>query len=182
MMETLSPRQLDQEGQSAFRAGRYVDAAAAFERAAAGFASSGDALNASEAANNRSVALLKAGDAAGALQAAAGTDAVFSAANDPKRQGMACANQAAALEALGKLDEALERYGFASELLRQAGEKEFRGLVLECITSLQLRTGKQLQALASMDAALEHKSRLTLKERLLQKLLQTPLGMLRRKE
>ncbi len=182
MNETLTPQQLDKEGQTAFRAGRFSEAAAAFERAVAGFTAAGDALGAAEAANNRSVALLKAGDAAGALQAATGTEAVFAAAGDPKRQGMACANQAAALEALNRPEEALEWYGRSSDLLKQAGEKEFRAIVLESITNLQLRTGKQLQALASMDAALENKPRLSFKDRLLKKLLKTPLDMLRRKE
>ena len=97
-METLSPRQLDQEGQREYQAGRYLEAAAVFERAAAGFTAAGDALQAAEAANNRSVALLKGGDAAGALKAAEGTDGIFAAARDLKRQGMACANQAAALQ------------------------------------------------------------------------------------
>jgi tetratricopeptide (TPR) repeat protein len=182
MSETLTPRQLDQEGQTAFRGGRYLEAAATFERAAVGFTTAGDVLAAAESANNRSVALLKFGDAAGALQAALGTESIFAAGHDLRRQGMACANQAAALEGLGRLEEALDRYGLASDLLKQAGEKESRAMVLECITSLQLRTGKQLQALASMEAALDHKPHLSLKDRLLRKLLQTPLGMLRRKE
>lgn len=182
MAETLTPQQLDREGQNAFRSGRYLEAAAAFERAAAGFTAAGDAPSAAEAANNRSVALLKGGDAAGALQAASGTEAVFAAENDSRREGMACANQAAAFEGLNRLEEALEWYGRSAELLKRAGEKELRAMVLENITSLQLRTGKQLQALASMDAALENKPRLSVKERFLKKLLKTPLDMLRRKE
>ncbi len=182
MSETLTPQQLSQEGQAAFRAGRYAEAAALFERAQAGSAALNDEPGAAEAANNRSVALLKAGDAAGALQAAQGTETVFAAIHDFKRQGMACANQAAALEGLNRLDEALECYERSAILLKQAGEKEFRAIVLESITSIQLRTGKQLQALASMDAALEDKPRLSVKERLLKKLLKTPLDMLRRKE
>jgi hypothetical protein len=46
---------------------------------------------------------------------------------------------------------------------------------------LQIRTGKQLQALASMDAALDNQKHLTLRERLLQKLLRLPMDMIRRR-
>ena len=49
-----------------------------------------------------------------------------------------------------------------------------RSYVLQAISALQLRTGKQLQAMASMDAALDNKGgKLSLKERLLRKLLNT---------
>jgi protein subunit release factor A len=85
------------------------------------------------------------------------------------------------LEALNRLKEALERYKNASNLLKQSGDKEMRAMVLANISSLQLRTGDQLQALASMDAALDHKKKLSLKERLLQKLLKVPFDFMNRK-
>jgi tetratricopeptide (TPR) repeat protein len=93
---------------------------------------------------------------------------------------MALANQAAALEGLGQLEAALERYTRAAEFLKQVGENEMRALVLKNISTLQLRTGKQLQALASMDAALDNQKRLSWRERMLQKLLRVPLDMLKR--
>jgi hypothetical protein len=55
-----------------------------------------------------------------------------------------------------------------------------RAVVLKSISSLQIRTGQQFQALASMDSALENQKYLTLREKLLQKLLRVPMNMLRR--
>lgn len=181
MTETLSPRDLITEGEKAYKAKRYADAAAAFEQAARAFQVAGMPAEAAEAANNSSVAHLQAGDAARALQLADGTDAVFAGAGDLRKQGMALANQAAALEATGQLKEALSRYQQSAEVLKQGGEKDLRGLVLQNISSLQLRTGNQLQALASMDSALDNKSKLSLKEKFLKKLLRVPFDMLDKK-
>ena len=181
MAETLTPQDLSAEGASAYAAKRYEEAAAAFERAALAFHATGDEVNAAEAANNASVASLLAGNPKKALQLADGTDQVFLSRGDVHRQGIALANQAAALEALNRLKEALERYKSASDLLKQSGDKEKRAMVLGIISSLQLRTGNQLQALASMDAALDQKKKLSLKERLLQKLLKVPFDFMNRK-
>jgi len=181
MAETVLAKDLMREGSTAYQAGRYPDAAAAFLQAARAFTTAGLKLDAAEASNNASVALLKAGDAAGALRSAEGTDQVFAEANDRSRQGMAVANQAAALEDLGQLDEALNRYTSSAELLKQSGDKELRAIVLKSISGLQIRTGKQLQALASMDAALDNQKHLSLRERLLQKLLRLPMDMIRRR-
>jgi tetratricopeptide (TPR) repeat protein len=180
MSETLDGKLLLAEGQKAFQTGKFTDAALAFVQAERAFRVGGLNVEAAEAANNASVAQLKAGDPAAALQSAEGTDTAFAAAGDIRKQGMAVANQAAALEGLGRLDEALERYTRAGELLKQCGEKELRAMVLKNISTLQLRTGKQLQALASMDAALDNQPKLSLRERLLHKLLRVPLDMLKR--
>ena len=181
MPETLTAKELIAEAQGAYKAKRYNDAAALFEQAARALQTSGDSLAAAEAANNSSVAFLQAGNAADALRLTEGTPAVFADTGDVRRQGMALANQAAALEGLHHLPQALETYQQASELLKQAGEKDLRALVLENISSLQLRTGNQLQALASMDTALDHKGKLSIRERLLKKLLRVPFDMLNRK-
>jgi tetratricopeptide (TPR) repeat protein len=181
MPVTLTPQDLMTEGKRAYQAGKYPEAAAAFTQASRALAAENLPQEAAEASNNASVAYLKAGDAAKALKAAEGTDLVFASVSDLRRQGMAVANQAAALDDLGRLDEALERYTQSSALLKQCGEKDLRSVVLKSISALQIRTGKQLQALASMDAALENQKRLSLRESLLQKLLRLPLDMLRRR-
>jgi tetratricopeptide (TPR) repeat protein len=181
MSEILAPEGLSREGSAAYQGGRFAEAAQLFEQAARGFDAAGQKANAAEARNNASVAFLKAGDAAEALRTVQGTVEVFEVEGDIRRQGMAFANLASALEGLGKLDEALERYEQSSALLRQIGEKEMRAVVLKSISALQIRTGKQFQALASMDSALENQPRLSLREKLLHKLLRIPLDMLKRR-
>ncbi|MCD4672897.1 MAG: hypothetical protein K8R77_09555 [Anaerolineaceae bacterium] len=168
-----SPKKLAKQAASAYESNDYTNAANLYETAGRLYQEAGDELMAAEMANNLSVTLLKMNDAEGALRVVEGTDVIFQDAGDVNRQAIAAANQAAAIEAQGRLDEALERYQQASDLLKQSGNRQMRSYVLQSISALQLRTGKQLQAMASMDTALEHKSKLSLKERLLRKLLNT---------
>ena len=181
MAEALRAQDLAKEGTAAYRSARFAEAAALFSQAAHAYASSGQALDCAEANNNASVAYLQAGDAVAALKSAEGSDQVFADAKDQRRQGMALGNQAAALEALNRLDEALNLYNQSAQLLKASGETEMRASVLKSISALQIRTGNQLQALASMDAALQNQKRLSLRERILQKLLRIPIDMLNRR-
>lgn len=181
MNETLSARDLSIEGEKAYKKGQYAGAAQSYTLAARSFLAAGQKLESAEASNNASVAFLQAGDPAAAYEAARGTDVIFAEAGDERRQGMALANQASALDSLGRLDEALEAYTRSADLLKRAGETELRAVVLKSISTLQIRTGKQLQALASMDAALENQKSLSLRERLLKNLLRLPLNMLNRR-
>jgi len=136
------PHQLAEEGKRAFAAGRYAEAATAFADASRDFALGGDALHAAEMDNNRSVALLKNNQPQQALDAAAGTDKIFESHADVTKQAMALGNQAAALEALKRLDEALPLYERAAELFDQAGEKDMRSLVLKSVAAIRLKQGK----------------------------------------
>ena len=165
--------------QENYSAGSYSKAASLFQSAAQVYAEQGDELNAAEMRNNCSVALLKAGDASGALQAAIGTDAIFSAANDARRQALSLGNLAAAYEALGDVPQAIKFYRLSSDLLKDTGDRELRSFVLGSLSALQLKNGEQLQSLASMQAALDNKPKLSLKERLLKKLIQAPFRMLK---
>jgi hypothetical protein len=93
---------------------------------------------------------------------------------------LALGNQAAALEALNRLDDALARYWQCSNLLKQIGDEETRAPVLKNISTLQIRTGHQFEALATMEAALNNQKKLSPVERFLKKLLNIPMKMLRR--
>jgi tetratricopeptide (TPR) repeat protein len=179
-MKQDSLSSLLRRAQETYQAGRFPEAAGLFEQASRQYSQGGDELNSAEMANNRSVALLQSGDAQGALAAAEGTDRVFALAGDARRQALALGNQAAALEALKRLDEALERYWQSSNLLKQVGDEDSRAVVLKSISALQIRTGHQLEALASMDAALGGQKKLSIKERFLKKLLDVPMRMLKR--
>jgi len=179
MSESLSLQELSQQALAAYNSSEYHKAASIFASLAEDYTKVGENLNAAEALNNRSVALLKAGLADEALQAVLGTDQIFASAGDTKREAQALANQAAALEALKKNTEALNVYRHSAELLEQIGDKESLTYVMQSISGLQLRMGKQFDAMASMDAALASKKNLSLKERLLKKLLHMPFKMLK---
>jgi tetratricopeptide (TPR) repeat protein len=175
-----SPQIQAKEGKSAYQRGELLDAARYFEAARQGFGAAGDWLSAAEMANNASVAYLQAEQAESALKAVEGTIEVFAQAGDLRRQGMALGNQAAALEELDRTEEAIAAYQKSAEILDQAGEDQLRANVMQSLSMLQFREGRQLQALASMQAGLEGVQRPSPKQMFLKKLLHIPFEMMGR--
>lgn len=171
-METNIQTTIDQANQ-AYQQGNLQLAAEFFSRAADLYQEQGDELSAAEMRNNLSVALLRDGHYQAALEAAAQTDLVFAQGGDRRRQAIALSNQAAALDSLGDLGQALELYQISAGLFKELDEEEMLAMVLQNISTLQLRTGKQLQAVATMSSALEHKPKLSFREKIIQKLLRT---------
>ncbi len=167
MTTTTEVRKLAEDGKAAYERGRYEVAADLFTRAASGYAELGDKVNAAELKNNLSVTLLKLKRNQAALDEALGTDEVFAAIGDARRQGMALGNQATALENLGRLDEALAAYERSAQILGEAGEGDLRSLVLKGIAGIQLKQGKLTNSGIRMIGALEAKRNPTVFERVL---------------
>ncbi len=174
MSETISQKQLLSEAKAAYNKGKYLEAGRAFEAAATSFQAEGDALSAAEMLNNASVSYLQAGETELAIQTVAGTDDIFASAGDIKRQGIALGNLGAALEAEGRNDEAIVSYEKSAELLKKAGEGEFRANVMQSLSQLQLKTGRQFEALATMESGLDGLERPSAKQRFLKRLLKLP--------
>lgn len=168
---TTTPQQLAEQGKQAFNAQKFDQAAAIFTEAASAYQAQDDPLNAAEMNNNLSVALLQAGKAQAAYAAAAGTDELFAQAGDLKRQAMAFGNQAAALEALKKLDEALEAYERSAALFAEAGETEMRSIVLQSAAAIKLRRGKMVDSALSMIGSVESTQKPNLLQRFLRFLI-----------
>ena len=165
------PSQLADEGKAAFAAGRFAEAAEFFQQAANGFTLGRDGLNAAEMGNNRSVALLKAGKAQAAFESALGTDKVFEGAADIKRQAMALGNQGAALEALKRIDEALELYERSADLFAKSGKRDMQSMVLKTIAGIRLRQGRLDEAGINMLGSLGAAEKPTLTQRFMRFLL-----------
>lgn len=179
-METLSLPQMLEKAKTAYETEDFEEAAQWYERAAKEYTALGDAINAAEMNNNRSVSLLRADNPNAAYQAALGTEQVFAQAGDVRRQAMALGNQAAALDNMKKYEEAIQLYRQSNELLKQINDPNLRIYVLQSLSALYLRRRQYLEALAAMQAALDLKSNLSLRERILKKLLQIVFGMLGR--
>jgi len=141
-VENNDPIRLSERGKEEFAQGNYAAAADLFSQAVQAYVSANDELNAAEAKNNQSVALLQAGRAMEALQATDGTEGIFQKAGDIKRQGIAVANRAAALEGLKKVDEALTEYERAALLLEEAGEGDMHSIVRKAAANLNLKRGR----------------------------------------
>jgi tetratricopeptide (TPR) repeat protein len=171
MPDILTPQQLSEEGTQAFQKGQYEAAANSFAAAAEGYAAAGKPTDSAEMKNNQSVALLKAGDAQGAFDAAAGTDSIFQAAGDIRRQGFAVGNEASALDALGRLDEAAKKYQQSADLLEDAGEDQMRAIVLQSLSTLQFKQGRAIDAAISMQSGVIGVKKPTLKQRITKTLI-----------
>jgi tetratricopeptide (TPR) repeat protein len=166
-MPDLDSSKLSEEGKHAFEKKQFDLAADLFRQAADGFTQGRAGLSAAEEMNNLSVALLQAGKYQGALDASLGTDEVFASANDPKRQAIALANQAAAMEALHRYDEAMELYERAAEIFAGVGEGDMRAMVMKAGAALKLKTGRVTDSAFKMMGALEAKEKPSLFERIL---------------
>jgi tetratricopeptide (TPR) repeat protein len=132
---------LVEQAKEKYGTGEYIAAADLFSQAAETYNENHDELNAAEMKNNQSVALLRAGKAEGALHATDGTEQVFEKAGDLKRQGIAIANRAAALEGLKKWNDALTEYNRAADIFEQAGEGDMHSIVRKATAELFLKRG-----------------------------------------
>ena len=154
-----------------YQEGEYENAARLFGEAASAFQAQGELLDAAEMKNNQSVALLQAGDAQGSFDSAHGTAQVFFASGDFRRQGMAFGNEATALTSLGRLDEAMQSYRLSAEALEKAGEDQLRATVMQALAGIQLRKGKIMDALLSMQIGLAGVKQPSLKQKILRGML-----------
>ena len=168
---TIEPQKIAEQGKQAFSAKKFDQAASAFAEAASAYEALNDPLNVAEMKNNQSVALLQAGQAQAAYDAAAGTDEIFAQTGDVNRQAMALGNQAAALDALKKLDQALEAYERSAALFAEAGESEMRSMVLQSAAAIKLQRGKLVDSALSMIGSVESTKKPNLLQRFLRFLL-----------
>jgi tetratricopeptide (TPR) repeat protein len=164
-MENTTIASAAEFGRLAYEAGNYSAAADMFLKAEQAAKTTGDALQAAEMANNRSVAMLQAGDAQSAYDACAGTESVFAGAGDTRREGLALGNMAAALKELGRKDESLKLFTLSADRLKKAGDRENLAVVHKTISALEMEKGDNLGAMSAMLDALQVKEKLTLRER-----------------
>ncbi len=174
----LNPEQLETEGKSAYGEKDYQQAADLFLAAEEGYRLKGEAVKAAEMANNRCVALIQAGENQDALDAVKDTIEIFEQDGETLLQAMALGNRASAYQALGELDLAIADYEQAEQLFRQLGKKDLRLDVSKSLSALQMRQGKTLEALGTMQAGVAEIERPTLKQRILKKLLSLPSRLL----
>jgi tetratricopeptide (TPR) repeat protein len=171
MTNTLPPQEIADQAKKTYQAGDYMQAAQEFAEAASVFAGTGDALMAAEMKNNQSVALLLAGETQAALEAVEGTEKTFGAAEDFRRQGMALANQATALQALKQVKESIECFQRAGVALEKAGEGDLRADVMQQLSMLHLRRFKFYDAVLALQSGLAGVKNPNMRQRLMKKVL-----------
>lgn len=177
MADPNSPHAISSQGQAAYQRGDYVESAEIYKSAAVAYRLAGDMLMAAEMHNNASVAFIQAGKPEAALSEVANTPEIFASAGDLRRQAMAIGNRAAALEGLERVEEALQAYELSAALFEQAGDTDLRLHTMQALSALQLKSGRRLQALATMQSGLVGIKKPTLKQRFLKRLLDIPFNM-----
>lgn len=175
MADTSDPKSLAEKAEGAYQEGDFESAARLYGEAASAFQALGSAQDAAEMQNNCSVAYLQAGNAQAALDAAAGTAEVFAAAKDVRRQGIALANEATPLQALGRTEQATEKYIQSAEAFKQAGEDQLRASVMQAVAWIHLRQGKFFLALADLRAGLADLKKPTFNQKIMKALLRLRL-------
>lgn len=171
MMNFPSIEELDRTAKAAFEKKDFSKAAHFFRQIVETIDPTTSPIPYAEARNNLSVALLKCGQHEDAFAQASGTDVIFAEHGLVDKQAMAIGNAGAALVELHQLDQALEYYQRAAALFKEIGNLEMRSYVLQEISVLQLKRGKQVESLFAMDAALQTKKKLSTRETLLKKLM-----------
>ncbi len=171
MTGDLSPQEIADQAKRTYQAGDYLQAAQAFAEAAAAYANLGDSLMSAEMKNNQSVALLLFGEKQAALEAVEGTESIFAGSKDYRRQGMALANQASALEGLKRTKDAIDCYKRAGEALENANEGDLRAGVMQLLAMLYLRRFKLYDAVIALQSGLAGVKNPTSKQRLMKKIL-----------
>ena len=171
MTPTTDAGSSERKSLEAFRSGRFDEAAAGFEAARHAYEAAGEPAKQAEMANNQSVALLQAGRPRAALEAVQGTPEALVALGDETRAAQAFGNLAAALEACGDFARAEPAYREAADRFEKLGDADNRALTMKALSQLQMRRGRPMQALSSMQAGLGGASRLSIGQRFLRWLL-----------
>jgi tetratricopeptide (TPR) repeat protein len=166
-----SPQEITDQARQAYQAGDYLQAAQLYADVASAYAAAGLLPMSAEMKNNQSVALLLAGNAQSALEAVEGTDKIFVESGDFRRQGMALANQASALQALKRIKDAIEYYKRAGDVLEQAHEGDLRAEVMQLLSTLYFRRFKLYDAIITLQSGLAGVKDPTPKQRLMKKIL-----------
>ena len=148
-----------------FQKNQFKEAAADFRSCLTMLTPDGEPLEIAEMRNNLGVSLVRSADYQTALDVLLGTDTVFAGAHETQKQGMALANIASAYAGLKEYDQAASAYTQAIECFKQCGDKKLCSITLRALSDLQLKSGKQYQAIGTLQAAYLEKPRTTLKDK-----------------
>ncbi len=171
MNDIKSPAELAEEGKRYYQQGDFIKAAERFTSAAQGYTAQDDALMTAEMKNNLCVVLLQARKLNEALEAVTGTETVFAAAGDHRRAGMALANRAMVVHALGRWKDAVPIFEQAADALEKAGEDELRADTLKSLAQVYMNHGRFTDAVIAMQSGLKGVKNPTPRQKLLKKIL-----------
>ncbi len=172
--DSVETSRIADEALKAYQQERFEEAASLFQSAQESYATSGDSYKAAEMANNLSVTLIQLKNPGRALEVLEGTFEVFIEQGDLSKAAQALGNQAAAYEDLQKWEKAEALYRQAAERFGQLQDQESQRYTLQALSRVRLRQGHAMEAVSTMQQALETGSKTSWHGRLAKKILELP--------
>lgn len=170
--------QLEKSGVKAFHEGKPNEAITDFQEARSIFLENGDQARAAAMANNICVAYLELDRNTEALDFVRDTPQVLLDAGETQLAAQAFGNLGTALAATGDPASAEEAYFKAIELFNEIDARDNLTHTLKALSQLQLKQGRSLEAVSTMQQALETEPKSGIRDRLLRKLLKFPTRFL----
>lgn len=171
---------LDQQAKQAmdlYRQGKPSQAVEIFTELQETYQMLGNTLKADEMANNMAVALLDLDQTGRAVDLVEKTPERFLSAGEPVLAAQAYGNLGTALAADGRAQEAEEAFRQSLKIFQEQGHDEGMTFAGQALSQLQLKQGRALEALASMEASLESQKKPGFRQRLMRKLLKLPFRL-----
>jgi tetratricopeptide (TPR) repeat protein len=167
-------RRVAEEALNAYKRERFEDAAKLFQEAQEAYTTAGDQSLAAEMANNLSVTLVQMKEYANALKILEGTFEVFVEQGDLMKAAQALGNKAAAYEGLQDWTKAESLYQQAADRFEQLDDQDSKRFTLQALSRVRLRQGRAMEAVSTMQGALETGSKTSWPARLARKILDLP--------
>lgn len=178
----MKPNEKALEGRSKqamdlYRQGQAAQAVEIFLELEEIYRAQGNDLKGDEMANNLAVALLELDQAERAIALVEATPQRFLAAGEPILAAQAYGNLGAAMAAADRVEEAEQAYRQSLQLFQEQGHDEGMTFAGQALSQLQLKQGRPLEALASVEASLEGQKKPGLRQRLMRTLLKLPFRL-----
>lgn len=171
---TDNARQLHTLGIDHYRAGRYAEAAQAFEQACTAARAGGDRRRAAEALNDLGVARRELNEWDAARDALTEARSLFVELKDRKGEAQAIGNLASVHEGRGDHTAAAEAYRASAALFEEIGESELAMYSWQALSRLHLNQKHWLPAIAAYEEGIETMPDGSLKKGLLQRIVRLP--------
>lgn len=173
------PAIITKKALTAYAKEQYEEAIELFQAARTKYEASGDLIQAAEISNNLSVALIQVNQHQAALNILAGTFDTFLDHGEMVKAAQALGNEAAAHEGINNLERAETLYMQAAERFADLNEHDSQRYTLQALSRVRLRQGRAIEAVNTMQGALETGSKKSWRDRLTNKILSLPSRILK---
>jgi tetratricopeptide (TPR) repeat protein len=172
--------ELEHHALASYRSGRFAESIESYSAARKRYLDEQNLNKAAEIANNLCVVMLAAKQPQAALDVVRDTPEFFTSQGDEIHAAQAYGNLASALEACDQISSAEEAYRQAIRLFEKFGDSDNYSATLQALSRLQLRQGKPLDALSTMQGGLDSMTKPRMRDRVLRQLLKWPFRLLGR--